>query len=284
MFERIYVEIGNVCNLHCSFCPTLKRKKKQMSADEFRLICEKIKPHTSYVYLHVMGEPLLHPELNEMLSIAERSSLRVCITTNGTLLKKNRAVLLSHAKTIHKVSISLHCIEGNEGAGLSMDEYLSECFDFAKRAAEVGIFTVFRLWNLNDGGREGANAQNEYIESALHSAFPEEWTSRRAGFRLQKNTFLEYAGIFTWPVESGAEPQEHGRCHGMLDQLAILVDGSVVPCCLDSEGEITLGNIFEASLDEILASPRAAAMTEGLRCGKLTEALCQRCTYARRFK
>lgn len=284
MIERIYVEIGNACNLHCAFCPPIKRPKKQMTPSDFAHVCEKIKNHTRYVYLHVMGEPLLHPSLDELLTIAEDNSLRVCITTNGTLLKRTRDVLLAHAKALHKLSISLHCIEGNEGTDLSMNEYLCECFDFAKCAAELGIFTVFRLWNLDEGGREGANAQNEYIESALHSAFSEEWTSRRTGFRLEKNTFLEYAGIFTWPVESDAEPIEHGRCHGMLDQLAILVDGSVVPCCLDSEGEITLGNIFSQTLDEILASERAVAMAEGLKCGKLTEPLCQKCTYARRFK
>ncbi len=284
MLDRIYVEIGNVCNLRCSFCPTPKRKKAQMTPTDFAVICEKIKDHTKYIYLHVMGEPLLHPQLDELLTIAAKSSLRVCITTNGTLLKNVREMLLRHAETLHKVSISLHCIEGNEGANLSMDEYLSECFDFAKCAAEAGIFTVFRLWNLDENGREGANAQNEHIETALRASFDEEWTSHRAGFRLQKNVFLEYAGIFTWPVESTAAPEVRGRCHGMVDQFAILVDGSVVPCCLDSEGEITLGNIFSQTLDEILASERAVTISEGLKCGKLTEALCQKCTYARRFK
>ena len=149
MFERIYVEIGNMCNLHCSFCPTLKRKKAQMTQKEFSHVCEKIKNHTKYIYLHVMGEPLLHKELDAFLAIAAEHSLRVCITTNGTLLGRARDILLAHADTLHKVSISLHCIEGNEGAELSMDEYLAECFDFAKCAANEGVFTVFRLWNLD---------------------------------------------------------------------------------------------------------------------------------------
>lgn len=284
MFERIYVEIGNVCNLHCSFCPTVKRKPRQLTTSEFAHICEKIKAHTSYIYLHVMGEPLLHRELDSFLSIAAEHSLRVCITTNGTLLAKERDVLLSHAKTLHKVSISLHCIEGNEGANLSMDEYLTQCFDFSRCAAEEGIYTVFRLWNLDENGRAGANAQNTYIENALRNAFDQDWTPRRAGFRLQKNIFLEYAPIFTWPTQSDAEPVECGHCHGMLDQLAILVDGSVVPCCLDSEGEIHLGNIFDKTLDDILSSKRAVAMRDSLRRGELSEELCKRCTYARRFK
>ena len=165
-----------------------------------------------------------------------------------------------------------------------MDEYLAECFDFAKCVSETGIFTVFRLWNLDSEEKSGANAQNATIESALHSAFPDEWTKHRAGFRLQKNIFLEYAGIFTWPTQSDADAQACGRCHGMIDQLAILADGTVVPCCLDSEGEIALGNIFESGLDAILASDRARAMADGLRRGELVEPLCQKCTYARRFK
>lgn len=283
--DRVYVEIGNVCNLACSFCPGTKRAARQMSEAEFRTVAERLRPHTDFIYLHVMGEPLLHPELDGILTTAGELGFRVCITTNGTLLGDRGDLLLAHRATVHKVSVSLHSMEGNGAAGgAGMDSYLASAIDFAKRASAVGIHTVFRLWNLDENGKVGQNRENAAIEATLHRAFAGEWTARWNGHRLARSVFLEYAGIFTWPTESDAEDVEDGYCHGLTDQLAVLADGTVTPCCLDSEGEIALGNLFKAPLDEILAAPRATAMREGFENGKLVEALCKKCTYARRFR
>jgi radical SAM protein with 4Fe4S-binding SPASM domain len=283
MLNRAYVEIGNLCNLSCSFCPGTRREGKQMTVSEFRTVAQRLRPYTDYLYLHVMGEPLFHPELDTILSEAGALGFRVCITTNGTLLDASSDLLLSHAAVLHKVSISLHSMEGN-GAESSLGEYLRSAADFARRAAEKGIYTVFRLWNLDTASRTGQNSENASIEAFLHTEFPEEWTVLQNGFRLSRNVFLEYAGIFTWPTESEAEALDDGYCHGLMDQIAVLADGTVVPCCLDSEGEIALGNLFHAELSEILASPRATRMREGFRNHKMTEALCKTCTYARRFR
>ena len=240
-------------------------------------------PNTETLYLHVMGEPLCHPSLNEILDIAGNMGFRVCVTTNGTLLDRTEQILLSHADTIHRISVSLHCMEGN-GAEMSLDDYLKTVFAFAARSAASGIYTIFRLWNLDAEEKTGANRENERIEAALRAAYPEPWQKRWSGYRIGENTFLEYAGIFTWPTESTADAEEDGYCHGLVDQIAILADGTVVPCCLDSEGEIALGNLFETDMATILDSPRARAMREGFSAGKMTEPLCQKCTYARRFR
>lgn len=283
MLQRAYVEIGNVCNLRCSFCPTLRRPPRQMSAEEFRTVAEKLQGVTKTLYLHVMGEPLCHPELEEILRIAGEMGYRICVTTNGTLLRARGTALLSFAPYIHRISISLHCMEGN-GAEESLAAYLSGVLDFARRSAALGIYTVFRLWNLDAEGRTGANRENETVEAALRSAYPEPWQKRWSGWRVGENTFLEYAGIFTWPTESTADAEEDGTCHGLMDQIAVLADGTVVPCCLDAEGDIPLGNLFETDMDTILSSPRATAMREGFAAGRMTEDLCRRCTYARRFR
>lgn len=282
--NRVYVEIGNICNLNCSFCPGTVRPPKQMNEAEFRTVAERLRPYTDYLYFHVMGEPLLHPELDTFLRIAGEYGFRVCITTNGTLLRDTEELLLKHAAVLHKVSISLHSMEGNGADGCSsLTPYLTEATAFADRAAEYGIYTVFRLWNLDAEGKVGQNRENAYIEETLHRAYPGDWTHRRTGYGLRKNIFLEYAGIFTWPSESRAEEIDDGYCHGMMDQLAVLSDGTVVPCCLDSEGEIALGNLFSESLEEILSSRRATVMREGFERGRMVEPLCKRCTYARRF-
>ncbi len=282
MIERIYVEIGNICNLSCSFCPKTKRAKKQMSPPEFRTVIERIKNETKFVYLHVMGEPLLHPQLAELFEILRENKMRANITTNGTLLHEKSELLLSFCDVVHKISVSLHSLEGNGRADI-MTEYVENISEFAKKASEKGIFTVMRLWNEDSAEGVGKNAANPEILKLLKDNFSGEWQSRRAGFRIMKNTFLEYDGIFTWPIESTAEEKMSGRCHGLKDQVAILADGSVVPCCLDSEGVITLGNIFESELSEILSTPRAIAMKKGFEKGELIEELCRKCTYSDRF-
>ena len=254
-----------------------------MTADEFSLICGKLRPFTDYLYFHVMGEPLLHPDLERFLEIAAGYGFRVCITTNGTLLRERGEVLLKHSGAVHKVSISLHSMEGN-GAEEELADYLMTAVTFAQKAAAAGIHTVFRLWNLDAEGKNGENRENQRIESFLHEQFPGEWGKRWNGLRLAKSIFLEYAGIFTWPSESDAEAVEDGYCHGLTDQIAVLADGTVVPCCLDSEGEIALGNLLREETEEILRSPRATAMREGFCQGRMTEPLCRTCTYARRFK
>ncbi len=287
MLERIYLEISNICNLKCSFCPPLKRARRRMDINELTSVIEKIKGRVRYVYLHLMGEPLLHPFLEEILSAFKEQGVPVCITTNGTLLKDRKELLLKYSDIIHKISVSLHALEGNGRAEQSyFDEYMDTVIAFAKDIAPRGTYTVFRLWNEDTEARLGQNSLNSDIIKRLKADFADPWQERRGGvgYRLDKNIFLEYAGIFTWPIESEAEPKECGRCHGLSQQIGILADGTVVPCCLDSEGEIALGNILKSSLEEILSSVRAKKIIKGFNEGKFTEPLCQKCTYARRFK
>lgn len=279
-FERIYVEIGNVCNLSCSFCAGTSRPKKQMTEDEFRHIAHQLKGYTNHLYFHVMGEPLLHPLLEQFLRISKENGFSVCITTNGTLLPKSEEVLLNNADCIHKIAVSLHAQEGNDRQD---DGYIQNAIEFARKAANKDIFVVLRLWNQDSAEGIGRNTQNGHIERMLQKAFPTPWTPRPKGFRLDRYIFLEYDGVFTWPTESKAQSCSEGFCHGLLDQLAVLADGTVVPCCLDANGEIPLGNLFECSLQELLEQPRVTGMRDGLRRGELVEALCQKCTFSRRF-
>lgn len=280
--ERAYVEIGNICNLKCSFCPGTKRAPRRMSAQEFNHVAQNLFGVAQQLYLHVMGEPLLHPELSEILDVAGTLGFKVSITTNGTLLDRCRDVLMEHSETIHKVSISLHAHEAN-GINLSVDQYLNSVISFAKEFALRDKNVVFRLWNLDTAERQGKNSENTEILEKLHTEYPEEWQKRYSGYRLSYRTFLELDGIFTWPVESEELPNDTGRCHGLIQQIGILADGTVVPCCLDSEGSIALGNIFEQPITQILSSPLAAAMKEGFKSGRMVHPVCKTCSYARRF-
>lgn len=271
---RVYVEITNTCNMHCSFCHGHRRTPGRMGSEDFRHVLQQLKGKTEYIYYHLMGEPLTHPELPAFLQMAKEAGFRSVITTNGTLLKKRGQVLIDAG--VHKVSVSLHSFEGADAQ--SHREYLTNVADFADAATKKGILVSLRLWNK---GCDGGN--NETAEEFLRQRFPEAWQENTRGYRIRDKLYLEWGDRFRWPDKDEPEQGEKVVCYGMRDHFGILCDGTVVPCCLDSDGVINLGNVFQQELDEILESPRARAIAEGFQNGKATESLCRRCTYANRF-
>lgn len=278
-YKKVYLEITNRCNLQCSFCPGTRRTPRMLTPVEFRFLAERLRPATRYLYLHLMGEPLLHPDLPELLSIAAGLDFTVNITTNGTLLPQCGKTLLT-APAVRKVSISLHSLEANDSRAFL--DYLSDCTAFARQAAAAGKLAVLRLWNL-DGDTPGRNTLNQPMTVQLHRAFPGEWQPVREGFRLAERIFLEYGERFDWPELTAGEGGGEGFCYGLRDQFGVLCDGTVVPCCLDHEGDIPLGNLFTQPLEEILSAPRAQAIYEGFSGRRAVEELCRKCGYARRF-
>ena len=274
-FHKIYLEISNLCNLSCAFCPGTKRPQKVMTEEEFSALLPKLRPFTDFLYFHLMGEPLCHPRLETFLQLAGDAGFKVILTTNGTLLKNRQDMLLS-SPALHKVNISLHAFEANDLA-VPFSEYLDGCFSFGK-AAEGKVLISYRLWN--HGGQDVKNAE---ILDAMARFFPHPWAEERRGLRLGNRVYLEYGDKFDWPDLTAPDGGQAVFCHGLRDQLGVLCDGTVVPCCLDHEGDIALGNLFEQDLDEILDSPRARAIYEGFSRRQASEELCRKCGYAKRF-
>ena len=274
-FSKVYVEISNLCNLRCAFCPGTGREKRAMTEEEFASLLPKLRPYADFLYFHLMGEPLCHPKLGRFLELAGDAGFRVILTTNGTLLQERQALLLGSA-ALHKVNISLHAFEANDLA-IPFEAYLRHCLAFGK-AAGGKVLVSYRLWN--SGGQERLNQQ---ILSALEGCFPTPWVQERRGIRMAERVYLEYGDKFDWPDLSAPEGSERVFCYGLRDQLGVLCDGTVVPCCLDHEGDLALGNLFHQELDEILNTSRAKAIYEGFSGRKAAESLCRRCGYARRF-
>ena len=277
--RKAFLEITNICNLSCSFCPGTVRAPRTMTEPEFLLLAEKLRPWADYLYFHLMGEPTAHPLLPRFLSDAAALGFRPMLTTNGTLLSRCGETLLSGEAQFYKISISLHAFEANV-LDLPFSDYLASCFSFAREAAARGTIAVLRLWNL-DGKASGAlHERNREILSAMHAAFPGEWTQNRSGFRLAERVFLEWGEKFDWASLSSPVLGTEGFCYGLRDQLGVLCDGTVVPCCLDADGAIPLGNLFREELDNILSSPRAKALYDGFTDHRCTEELCRRCMRA----
>ncbi len=272
-FRKIYLEISNVCNLKCGFCPGTRRKKRAMTEAEFSSLLVKLQPWTDHLYFHLMGEPLCHPKLKRFLALA--SEFKVILTTNGTLLPQQQEMLLA-SPALHKVNVSLHAFEAND-IPCTIDAYLDGCFAFGK-AAQGRKIVVFRLWNHG-----GAEAMNQKILERLQVWFPKPWKEGRKGIAIDDHVFLEYGDKFDWPDLNAVDHGQRVFCYGLRDQIGVLCDGTVVPCCLDHEGDLTLGNLHAQSMEEILASPRAQRIYNGFSDHTAAEDLCRKCGYARRF-
>ena len=274
MYSRAYVEITNICNMRCSFCHGHSRKMRQLTREEFAHILRQLQGQTDYVYYHLMGEPLTHPNLPEFLAMARQQGFKSVITTNGTLLHKVLPGLLEAG--LHKLSISLHSFERDDEE--TFRAYLSRVASAAIAAADAGTVVVLRLWNKGfDRGR------NALALEFLQTAIPGQWKENTRGFRIREKFYLEWGDRFQWPDQNAPIQGQQVRCYGMVDHFGILCDGTVVPCCLDSDGVIALGNVFREDLSDILNPPRAQAIASGWQRRTPSEDLCRRCGYAQRF-
>lgn len=248
-----------------------------MSPDEFRLVVEKIRPFTEYIYLHVLGEPLLHPQLDEILKIAENAGLNINITTNGGLLEQKKEILLKHK--IRQVNISLHDAEENIPSQ-NWKSYLQSVMNYASEAMQ-NTYVSLRLWNTT-------NASSTYFneiclrEIATKYDLPLNLLADKTkgnGIKLTEHVFLQRAPRFQWPEENGEQTQTEKTCYALRDHIAVLVDGEVIPCCLDANAILKLGNIFDNNLSDILNSEKSQKIRNGFLNNKITENLCKTCGF-----
>lgn len=287
-FKKVYIEITNICNLNCNFCPKTRRELKMTNEEKFTHIIEAVKPYTDYIYLHLMGEPLLSPDLKGFLEISYNNDLKVNLTTNGTLLPKAQNILIS-SPALRQINISLHSFEANDQV-VDLQQYVQGIVDFIIEARKKSnIICSIRLWNMDNEELKGSNKLNTDIITLLEEKLGldisiREKLQEKPSLKLAKNLYLNMAEKFEWPDMERDIIDEEAFCYGLRDQIGVLVDGTVVPCCLDSEGNIPLGNLFESSLEEILESERAKNLYEGFSKRCAVEALCKRCGYVKRYK
>lgn len=264
MYKKIYLEITNNCNLECDFCIQNKRNKKYMSEDEFKLILNKIKGHTKYLYFHVLGEPLMHPLINEFIDIAS-DSFNINITTNGYLINR-----IKNNEKIRQINISLHSYD--EKYNIPLKKYMDNIFD-AIDTLSKNTFISLRFWVNNKHNIEIIKMLNEKYNQNINI------DDIKNNITLDKNIFLSVSKEFIWPDLNNDYYNEEGSCYGLRDHIGILVDGTVVPCCLDTKADINLGNIMNEELDEIINSERCLKMIEGFKNNIKCEELCKKCLF-----
>ncbi len=144
-----------------------------------------------------------------------------------------------------------------------------------------GSIVVLRLWNL------GTDADNTEILNKLHDAFPEEWSPvlGRNSIRIKPKLYLEFDDHFEWPDHSREEVDKDQEifCYALRNHAGVLVDGTVVPCCLDADGNLPLGNLFSDNFDDILNSSRARMIYDGFTKHRAVESFCRKCGFVKKF-
>lgn len=283
-FKRIYIEITNICNLKCSFCSISYRDKKSIDIKQFKKIITEVKNYTDYVYLHVRGEPLIHKNIGEFLEVLKTNNLKVNLTTNGTLLNCKKSILFQK-DIVRQISISLQSGD-NFKDEKKYKYYIDKTLEFVQDGLrKTDIIFELRLWNYNKA--YGFLNKNTYALNKIKEIFgvnlrAYEEVEKDKGVRLLKNLYLSKEYEFIWPSLKNETIQEIGTCYGTRQQIGILSNGTVIPCCLDYDGDLELGNIFEEQLDEILEKNRFKKIKKGFEENKLLEELCQKCGFIKK--
>ena len=274
-FKKIYIEITNKCNLQCSFCSPVKRKKEIMDIETFENIILKIKDYTDYVYLHVKGEPLSHPNIIELINICDKYNLKVNLTTNGTIFP-NIVDKLNKCQNINKINFSLHS-ENN------IDNYCEKIFDAVEKLPK-SVTVIYRLWTLKDNNLDSKSTEIVNKISKYYNLSSElvEKIKLENNIKIKSTIYVDKDNEFEWP-SINSQNESDGYCFALKTQIAILVDGTVVPCCLDNDGIINLGNIKDKSMDEIINSDRFKSLKQSFQQRKPCEELCRKCTFKNKF-
>lgn len=256
--------------------------------DDFNNILDQIKPHTDHIYYHVKGEPLLHPKIDELLDLSHEKGFKVNLTTNGTLLHKAKHKLLGKP-ALRQINFSLHSFDGHEGS-TDKEGYITSVLTFAREAAEKhNVLISFRLWNLDqDNATNLERNRNREILELIEKEFNlnyklEDQFVRGKGIKITERIYLNQDHEFKWPDLKEKEDEGRGFCHALRNQAGILSDGTVIPCCLDGEGVINLGNINEKPFSEIIEGERANNLYNGFSRREVVEELCKKCGYRQRF-
>lgn len=286
-FYRVYVELTNTCGLACSFCPPKALPTHSMALPFFEHVLDQLSPYTKEVAYHMGGDPLSLSNLEAYLDVSFKKQFKVMLTTSGYYLNKHDLHTLLHP-AIKQVNISLNSYNKNS-MPLSFETYMKPIIHLCKLKLEKKreLFINLRLWNMDEEQSEKVFNEQlfRYLETAFHTSLDVSkiYAEKPRSIRLAEKVLLHFDHYFEWPSLASSRCTD-GTCLGLSSHFGILSNGTVVPCCLDKDGIIELGNLHTQTLDSILNAPRTHAIIEGFKHHKAVESLCQKCDYKHRFK
>lgn len=259
-FKKIYIEISNICNLDCPFCIKTNRDKKSLTIDELKIILDKVKPYTKYLYFHVLGEPLLHKDINKFIDLASKD-FYINITTNGYLINNIKT------SNIRQLNISLHSF--SDIYNKPIDVYLNDLYNYAINNCK-NTYINFRLW----AGTKYADQIIKFFEEKFNITI-----IKGINNKLSNNIYLNFSNEFIWPDKAKKDVNINSTCYALSDHIAILSDGTITACCLDASGKINFGNIFNTDIEDVLNNKLFKEMLDGFKQKKRVHPLCKKCNF-----
>jgi len=155
--RRVHIELTNVCDFNCLFCPKAEMKRPYgfMETNLAKRLISEIgeKGIAEKVTFHVMGEPTLHPAFFEILDHACKEGVKVGLTTNGGRLGGETGQRLLDYD-LHQIDISLQTPDEKsfvlrKAGALSFERYLKGIFDFFGSYHKGHANTIFKFRFLN---------------------------------------------------------------------------------------------------------------------------------------
>lgn len=285
-YYRVYIELTNICGLRCSFCPTKNLPTQTMSLELFDKTLSQVSKYTNEIACHVMGDPLTLSNLSDYFDIVQKYSIKAVVTTSGYFISNHSFESLLHP-SVKQINISLNSFNKND-TSMSFDEFINPILELCrfKNSYSKDKFINLRVWNIDELMSE--KDFNQIIFSKLSSYFKIDldlqkiYKEKPKSIRLDYKVLLHFDNYFEWPSLNN-KVYGDGTCQGLSSHIAILSSGVVVPCCLDGDGVMELGDLKNSSLENILHSQRANLIRDGFNQKKAVEDLCKKCSYKDRF-
>lgn len=262
-FKKIYLEITNACNLSCPFCIKNQRPIKYFTKKDFEIILPKLEPYTDYLYFHLLGEPLIHPNINELIDYASQK-FNIQITTNGYLIKN-----IANNTNIRQVNISLHSFDPKYK--VSLVEYMNNILTTIDTLIKNNTYVSLRLWVNSPYQEQILDIISTYYQITINS--------KNKNITIKPKLYLAFSQEFIWPDLDNNHYEEEGTCYATRDHIGILSNGTIVPCCLDTKGIINLGNIYDTTLENVINHPIFKEMHFNFGQNKKAQELCKHCSF-----
>jgi len=259
--NTVGVETTNHCNLKCITCPTherMKRRRGYMSEDVYKevlrqLDCGSTKGNPLSVGLSNWGEPLLHPSIIDYINMASTRSFRTSLVTNGTLLNRDLSKRLMDSG-LDELTFSI------DGVGKAYEDIRGIPYNNIKNKIDEFLSIKETV------GWKGSVRIRTVVCESNSSAFKEiydEWKGHGIEFSIQREVLWKDA-------------ERNDPCEFIKSTIVVLWNGDIVPCCVDYDGELNLGNVMTDNLFQVWDGKMEALRLNHIRGNY--PSLCRKCT------
>jgi MoaA/NifB/PqqE/SkfB family radical SAM enzyme len=263
--SRVNVELTNHCNQRCPLCPRLgfTRPLGFMERDLYDRVVGECAAHPTRLWLHFLGEPLLHRQLLPMIRRAKEAGIgEVGLSTNAVTLKGALAAELLDSG-LDRLECSLDAADPASYAAMRGRDH------FARVTANVRAFLV-RKRTL---GRERPVTSIQFMRTpAVETALEDLVDAWRPYLGAHDFVMTIVPAGFAGAIDVAA-PHAAARtpCRWLFSSLMVLQDGTVTMCGADWDAHAPLGNVRDTTLASIWSGGEIARRREAHLAGRFAD-------------